>query len=84
MHVFSKGFDMNYVNKAVLVAADESKSLEEMACIRMRAMANNGAGFYAFAGVVLPVISLQKAENRLRLRRQRLLEELSNPQENEY
>lgn len=75
---------MNYVNKTVLVAADESKSLEEMASIRMRTMANNGAGFYAFASVVLPVISLQEAENRLARRRQRLLEELSNPQENEY
>lgn len=76
---------MKYVNKSgCCVAADESKSLEELACLRIKSMVNAGVGFYDVSNVVLPVIRLQEAENRIRLRRQRLLEELSNPQENEY
>lgn len=75
---------MNYVNKAVLVAADESKSLEELACLRMRAMANNGAGFYAFASVVNQVQSVHNAEHRARIAREKALVELSKQDPVEY
>ncbi len=75
---------MNYVNKAVHVAADESKSLEELACLRMRAMANNGASYFAFASVVNQVRSVHNAEHRARVARKKALADLIEQDRAEY